>query len=40
MLNPGLIDTEMFRRFFNPEDEVAQPWLNHAPVKRFGTGYR
>ncbi len=36
-INPGIIDTEMFRRFFNPEDEAAKPFLNHIPAKRFGT---
>jgi NAD(P)-dependent dehydrogenase (short-subunit alcohol dehydrogenase family) len=36
-INPGIIDTEMLRRFFNPEDEAAQPFLNHIPSKRLGT---
>jgi NAD(P)-dependent dehydrogenase (short-subunit alcohol dehydrogenase family) len=36
-INPGIIDTEMFRRFFNPEDEVAKPFLNHIPSQQFGT---
>lgn len=35
-VNPGIIDTEMSRRFFNPEDEAALPFLNHIPIKRFG----
>jgi NAD(P)-dependent dehydrogenase (short-subunit alcohol dehydrogenase family) len=36
-INPGIIDTEMFRRFFHPEDEGAKPFLNHIPAQRFGT---
>jgi NAD(P)-dependent dehydrogenase (short-subunit alcohol dehydrogenase family) len=36
-INPGIIDTEMLRRFFHPEDEAAQPFLNHIPAKRLGT---
>jgi NAD(P)-dependent dehydrogenase (short-subunit alcohol dehydrogenase family) len=36
-INPGIIDTEMFRRFFHPEDEGAKPFLNHIPARRFGT---
>jgi NAD(P)-dependent dehydrogenase (short-subunit alcohol dehydrogenase family) len=36
-INPGIIDTEMLRRFFQPEDEAAKPFINHIPAKRFGT---
>jgi len=36
-INPGIIDTEMLRRFFNPEDENAKPFINHIPGKRLGT---
>jgi NAD(P)-dependent dehydrogenase (short-subunit alcohol dehydrogenase family) len=36
-INPGIIDTEMLRRFFNPEDENAKPFINHIPTKRLGT---
>ncbi|NMG05834.1 glucose 1-dehydrogenase [Brasilonema sp. UFV-L1] len=36
-INPGIIDTEMSRRFFHPEDEGAKPFINHIPAKRFGT---
>lgn len=36
-INPGIIDTEMLRRFFNPEDENAKPFINHIPAKRLGT---
>lgn len=36
-INPGIIDTEMLRRFFNPEDEAAKPFINHIPAKRLGT---
>ncbi len=36
-INPGIIDTEMFRRFFSPEDEAAKPFLDHIPAQRFGT---
>jgi NAD(P)-dependent dehydrogenase (short-subunit alcohol dehydrogenase family) len=36
-INPGIIDTEMLRRFFHPEDEAAKPFLNHIPAKRLGT---
>ncbi|MEN9567656.1 MAG: hypothetical protein RLZZ69_2852, partial [Cyanobacteriota bacterium] len=36
-INPGIIDTEMFRRFFHLEDEGAKPFLNHIPAQRFGT---
>jgi NAD(P)-dependent dehydrogenase (short-subunit alcohol dehydrogenase family) len=36
-INPGIIDTEMLRRFFDPEDENAKPFTNHIPAKRLGT---
>jgi NAD(P)-dependent dehydrogenase (short-subunit alcohol dehydrogenase family) len=36
-INPGIIDTEMLRRFFDPEDENAKPFINHIPTKRLGT---
>jgi NAD(P)-dependent dehydrogenase (short-subunit alcohol dehydrogenase family) len=36
-INPGIIDTEMLRRFFNPEDESAKSFINHIPAKRLGT---
>lgn len=36
-INPGIIDTEMLRRFFKPEDEAAQQFINHIPAKRLGT---
>ncbi|MCU0571279.1 MAG: glucose 1-dehydrogenase [Oculatellaceae cyanobacterium Prado106] len=36
-INPGIIDTEMLRRFFHPEDEAAKPFLNHIPAARLGT---
>ncbi|MDY6940655.1 MAG: glucose 1-dehydrogenase [Cyanobacteriota bacterium] len=36
-INPGIIDTEMLRRFFQPEDEAAKPFINHIPTKRLGT---
>lgn len=36
-INPGIIDTEMLRRFFRPEDEAAKPFINHIPTKRLGT---
>jgi NAD(P)-dependent dehydrogenase (short-subunit alcohol dehydrogenase family) len=36
-INPGIIDTEMLRRFFQPEDEAAKPFINHIPAKRLGT---
>ncbi|WP_026735398.1 glucose 1-dehydrogenase [Fischerella sp. PCC 9605] len=35
-INPGIIDTEMFRRFFHPEDEGAKPFIHHIPLKRLG----
>jgi NAD(P)-dependent dehydrogenase (short-subunit alcohol dehydrogenase family) len=36
-INPGIIDTEMFRRFAHPDSEAAKPFLNHIPAKRLGT---
>ncbi|MBD2463531.1 glucose 1-dehydrogenase [Oscillatoria sp. FACHB-1407] len=39
-VNPGIIDTEMFRRFGNPDDPndaVVQAFARHIPVKRLGT---
>lgn len=36
-INPGIIDTEMLRRFFQPQDEAAKPFINHIPAKRLGT---
>lgn len=38
-VNPGIIDTEMFRRFGNPDDPndvVVQAFTQHIPVKRLG----
>ena len=39
-INPGIIDTEMFRRFGNPEDPndaVVQAFTHHIPAKRLGS---
>jgi NAD(P)-dependent dehydrogenase (short-subunit alcohol dehydrogenase family) len=36
-INPGIIDTEMLRRFFQPEDEAAKPFLSHIPISRLGS---
>lgn len=36
-INPGIIDTEMLRRFFRPEDEPAKSFISHIPTKRLGT---
>jgi NAD(P)-dependent dehydrogenase (short-subunit alcohol dehydrogenase family) len=36
-INPGIIDTEMLHRFFQPEDEAAKPFIQHIPAKRLGT---
>lgn len=39
-INPGIIDTEMFRRFGNPDDPndaVVQAFTHHIPMKRLGT---
>lgn len=38
-VNPGIIDTEMFRRFGNPDDPndtVVQAFTHHIPLKRLG----
>lgn len=38
-VNPGIIDTEMFRRFGNPddpEDEVVKTFTHHISIKRLG----
>lgn len=38
-VNPGIIDTEMFRRFGNPDDPgdvVVQTFTHHIPMKRLG----
>jgi NAD(P)-dependent dehydrogenase (short-subunit alcohol dehydrogenase family) len=38
-VNPGIIDTEMFRRFGNPDDPrdvVVQAFTHHIPMKRLG----
>lgn len=38
-VNPGIIDTEMFRRFANPddpEDAVVKAFTHHIPVQRLG----
>jgi NAD(P)-dependent dehydrogenase (short-subunit alcohol dehydrogenase family) len=36
-INPGIIDTEMLRRFFHPDDDAAKPLIDHIPVQRLGT---
>ena len=36
-INPGIIDTEMLRRFFQPSDEAAKPFIHHIPAQRLGT---
>lgn len=36
-VNPGIIDTQMLRRFFNPEDQAANSFITHTPAKRLGT---
>ena len=37
-INPGIIDTEMFRRFVTiGEDESLKPFINHIPAQRLGT---
>lgn len=39
-VNPGIIDTEMFRRFGNPddpEDIVVKTFTHHIPMKRLGS---
>lgn len=34
-VNPGVIDTPMFRRF--ADDEAAQPFMAHTPMRRLGS---
>lgn len=34
-VNPGIIDTSMFRRF--ADDVAAQPFVQHTPARRLGT---
>lgn len=36
-INPGIIDTEMLRRFFHPDDDAAKPFIHHIPGQRLGT---
>jgi len=39
-INPGIIDTEMFRRFGNPDDPndaLVQAFTHHIPAKRLGS---
>jgi NAD(P)-dependent dehydrogenase (short-subunit alcohol dehydrogenase family) len=39
-VNPGIIDTEMFRRFGNPDDPndpVVPTFTHHIPMKRLGS---
>jgi NAD(P)-dependent dehydrogenase (short-subunit alcohol dehydrogenase family) len=36
-INPGIIDTEMLRRFFQPDDDAAKPFINHIPARCLGT---
>ena len=37
-IQPGYIVTEMFRRFFDPEDRVTgRPFLYATPARRYGT---
>lgn len=39
-VNPGIIDTEMFRRFGNPDDPndpVVPTFTHHIPLKRLGS---
>ncbi|WP_316429751.1 glucose 1-dehydrogenase [Leptolyngbya sp. NK1-12] len=39
-VNPGIIDTEMFRRFGNPDDPndpVVPAFTHHIPLKRLGS---
>ena len=33
-VNPGIIDTPMFRRFV--DDETAKPYISHTPQQRLG----
>lgn len=34
-VNPGIIDTPMFRRF--ADDDAARPFVDHTPARRLGT---
>ena len=39
-INPGIIDTDMFRRFGNPDDPkdtVVQAFTHHIPIKQIGS---
>lgn len=36
-INPGIIDTEMFRRFVHPDDAAAKLFIHHIPAHRLGT---
>jgi NAD(P)-dependent dehydrogenase (short-subunit alcohol dehydrogenase family) len=36
-INPGIIDTEMLRRFFNPDEQPDNPFTRHTPARRLGT---
>ncbi|PSB13506.1 oxidoreductase [filamentous cyanobacterium CCP2] len=39
-VNPGIIDTEMFRRFGNPDDPndaIVSAFTHHIPLKRLGS---
>jgi NAD(P)-dependent dehydrogenase (short-subunit alcohol dehydrogenase family) len=36
-INPGIVDTEMLRRFFHPDDDAAKPFRHHIPAQRLGT---
>lgn len=36
-INPGIIDTEMTRRFFDPDGAAAKPFIHHIPARRLGT---
>lgn len=36
-INPGIINTEMLRRFLHPDDDAAKPFVNHIPAQRLGT---
>jgi NAD(P)-dependent dehydrogenase (short-subunit alcohol dehydrogenase family) len=36
-VNPGIIDTEMFRRFALPGSEQARPFTDHVPSHRLGS---
>jgi NAD(P)-dependent dehydrogenase (short-subunit alcohol dehydrogenase family) len=36
-INPGIVDTEMLRRFCHPDDAAAKPFIDHIPAQRLGT---